>query len=259
MRPPMDRERLAAFVDGALSPEDAATVVMHLADHPQDQAYVDDLISANELLADAYAAPLHEPVPPAILAAIMAGKDPAPDPERTPGGGVLPFRPRRAAPLWIGAVLALAASVAAVAILLTGPPGPGNRQLLTVGPVAPSSDLGRVLAGVPSLVPETLADRQEVMVLSTLRTADGRYCREVEVIDQGAGRMDTVIACTEADGGWAVEIAVQEPLRSDDGDSYVTASGSGPGILGPFLDQKGVGLVLDAEAEAQAIQSGWAR
>jgi anti-sigma factor RsiW len=38
MTPPMDRERLAAFVDGALAPEDAATVVMHLADHPQDQA-----------------------------------------------------------------------------------------------------------------------------------------------------------------------------------------------------------------------------
>ena len=47
----MDRARLAAFVDGELSPEDSAAVVMHLADHPADQAYVDDLFAANAALA----------------------------------------------------------------------------------------------------------------------------------------------------------------------------------------------------------------
>ncbi len=39
----MDKDRLAAFVDGELTPEEAAAVVMHLARHPDDQAYVDDL------------------------------------------------------------------------------------------------------------------------------------------------------------------------------------------------------------------------
>ena len=47
----IDRTRLAAFVDGELSPEEAAAVVMHLADHPADQAYVDDLFAANAALA----------------------------------------------------------------------------------------------------------------------------------------------------------------------------------------------------------------
>ena len=61
-----DKDRLAAFGDGELSPEEAAAVVMHLADHPDDQAWVDDLIAANETLAAAFAAPLHEPVPEAI-------------------------------------------------------------------------------------------------------------------------------------------------------------------------------------------------
>ena len=61
---------LAAFVDGEMTPEAAAEVVMHLADHPLDQAYVDDLMAANEALAKAFAGPMSEQVPPRILAAI---------------------------------------------------------------------------------------------------------------------------------------------------------------------------------------------
>ncbi|PJN94791.1 hypothetical protein CNY89_12380 [Amaricoccus sp. HAR-UPW-R2A-40] len=67
----MDHETLAAFVDGALSPEDSAGVVMHLADHPLDAAHVDALMELNALLGEAYAAPLHEPAPEPIVAAIL--------------------------------------------------------------------------------------------------------------------------------------------------------------------------------------------
>jgi len=31
----LDKHRLAAFADGELSPEEAAALVIHLADHPQ--------------------------------------------------------------------------------------------------------------------------------------------------------------------------------------------------------------------------------
>ena len=68
----MDQARLAAFVDGELTPEDAAAVVMHLANHPADQAFVDELMALNEMIADAYDAPLHEPAPEAILSTIAA-------------------------------------------------------------------------------------------------------------------------------------------------------------------------------------------
>jgi hypothetical protein len=175
----LDRALLAAFVDGALSPEDAAAVIMHLADHPQDQAYVDDLIAANEALAAAFADPLHEPVPEAIRAAIMgdlATGDTAGAPESR---RVIPFPPRRPTAVWIGGALALAASVAAVAVLLTGGPGPSDApfgvRLLTVGPVGDGSDLDRALSELPALEPLTLEDGQEIMVLATMRTADGRY------------------------------------------------------------------------------------
>ncbi len=53
---PNGQDPLAAFVDGELSPEEAAEVVMHLADHPADQTYVDDLFAANAALAEAFSA-----------------------------------------------------------------------------------------------------------------------------------------------------------------------------------------------------------
>jgi len=253
--PGLDRDLLAAFVDGALSPEDAAAVVMHLADHPQDQAHVDDLIAANEALAAAFAAPLHEPVPEAIRATIMG--------DAVAGSGdraVVRFRPRRPVAVLIGGALALAASVAAVAILMTGGPGgsvASGARLLAVGPVDQGSDLGRVLADLPTLEPVVLDGGQQIMVLATLRTADGRFCREVEIVDQAAARIDMGIACSGAGGGWTIGIAVQEVLHQDAGDGFVTASGTGPGSLGQFLDRQGAGEVLSPEAEAQAIGSGW--
>lgn len=252
--PGMDKALLAAFVDGALSPEDAAAVVMHLADHPQDQAYVDDLIAANEALAAAFAGPLHEPVPEAIRAAIMGDAIAGPGRSR-----VLPFRPRPSAAVWTGGALALAASVAALAVLMTGGPGPSGARLLTVGPVVEGSDLGRVLAELPALEPGTLKSGQEVMILATLRTADGRFCREIEIVDQAEARIDMGIACIGQDGDWMVDVAVQEVLHRDDGGSFATASGSGPGSLGQFLDQQGAGEALSPEEELQAILSGWAR
>jgi hypothetical protein len=39
---------------------------MRLADHPEDQAYVDDLMAANAALSRAFAAPMEEPVPPVL-------------------------------------------------------------------------------------------------------------------------------------------------------------------------------------------------
>jgi hypothetical protein len=159
----------------------------------------------------------------------------------------------------MGGALALAASVAAVAVVMQGSQDPAAGRLLAVGPVAAGSELARVIDGLPSLAPERLAGGQEVMILGTLRTADGRYCREVEVIDEPAARLDQAIACTTSSDGWSIEIAVQEALHASDGDGFAAASGTGAGTLGQFLDRLGAGQVMDPEAEARAISGGWTR
>ena len=72
----MDQRLLNAFADGELEPEEAARVVMHLADCPEDQALVDAIMMMNVLLVRACAGPLEEPVPPdmpEVMAQVASG------------------------------------------------------------------------------------------------------------------------------------------------------------------------------------------
>lgn len=240
----MDPDRLAAFVDGALSPEEAAAVVMHLADHPGDQAYVDDLLAASEALALAFGGPLTEPVPPGIMAAIMGG-DHAPSPSN-----VVPLRPRW--PL-LAAGAALAAALAAVAVLVT-PGAPGGA--VAVGPVAAESALADLLQTRASGVPVTWPGGAEAMVLASFAMPDGRICREFEVIDMGADRIDYGISCHGA-AGWDVEVAVADLTRGGEAQGFVPAEGDEVQALTVFLDGAGATVPLDPAAEAAAMARGW--
>jgi hypothetical protein len=241
----MDKEHLAAFVDGELSPEDAARVVLHLADHPEDQAYVDDLYAANEALAQAFAGPLHEPVPAAIEAAIMG----------TATTNVVAFRPRsRVAVAMVG--LALAASVAAAAVLLPGLMGGPPAQGLVLGPLASADPVTGVLDSRPSGTVVQLADGRETMVLATYGMADGRFCREFELIDGKGGRVDYAVGC-RVGGAWTIEAAIAEVTAVDAGQGFVPAGGAEVETLTRFLERGGVPVALDAAAEADAIRNGW--
>ena len=113
----MATERLESFVDGELSPEDAAAVLMHLANAPEDRAYVERLERVNQALIDLYAAPLALPVPEDLRRRILG---PEADWTRAANG---PRAPRRA---WLLAGAAMAASVALVlglSLTRDAPPG----------------------------------------------------------------------------------------------------------------------------------------
>ena len=240
----MDKLRLAAFVDGELSPEEAAAVVIHLAEHPQDQAYVDDLAAANAALAAAFAAPLSEPVPPAIADAIFG---------RAPQDRVMPFR-RKPASLVGGGIAAGAALAAGLSVLVFLPQtGAGD---LVPGPLATDSALHRVLASLPSGEVMTLDDGTTMTVLASLPTQTG-FCREVEVIGAATGRFDAVLACREG-AGWSVKVVITETLEdAESADGFGTASGAEAQSFAPFLDRIGAGQVLTPDQEAAAIATGW--
>ncbi|MEM1075924.1 MAG: zf-HC2 domain-containing protein [Pseudomonadota bacterium] len=241
----MDKDRLAAFVDGEMSPEEAAEVVMHLADHPEDQAYVDELMAANQALAQAFDAPLHEPIPAKIRDTILGV---------VLDETVVPFRRRPVAK----AALALAASVALAVVILPELRDGSSDTLLALGPVAEDTALDLALENLPSGVPEALESGQEIMILATLPVPDG-FCREVEVIDEDADQLHFGIGCL-GETGWTVEVTLSEPLSSSGAeDGFVTASDAEVQSLQPFLDRLGAGLPLNAEAEADAIAHGWAR
>lgn len=238
-RPSLPPDRLAAFVDGELTPEEAAEVVRHLAAHPQDQALVDDLMAANLALQRAFSAPLAEPVPPAILAAIQ-------------GTTVVPFR-RRGVPIWVAglgaALAAVAAALAVVAILPAAAPAPGG---LAVGPVAPGSALDRVLTASATGAELALPDGSRLSVLASL-PAEGGFCREVERLAPGVS--EVALACTQGQG-WTVDVVLAEGVIPTP-DGFAPAGAEASGALGPWLDRRGAGQVLSPQAEAEALARGW--
>ena len=249
----MDKDCLAAFVDGELSPEEAAAVVMHLADHPQDQSYVDDLMAANAALSQAFAAPMEEAVPPALRDLILG---PAPE---APQAKVVPFPPKsRNRPgfaTW-GGLLAGAALAAglAVAVYLPG----SDAVLLAPGPLAGDSPLTVALTTLPTGIVQVLNDGAEVMILASVPTPTG-FCREVEVIDATAGLLNAALACTEGTG-WTVEAVLTETLAdAAEAEGFGTASGTEAQSFAPFLDRIGAGAFLTPEQETAAIAKAWTR
>ncbi len=96
-------------------------------------------MTANAALAQAFAAPMEEPAPPALRRMILGGADAAPNGRRCAFPS--PSR-RRTAALWggLGAAVALAAGVA-IAVFLPA----AGALTLAPGPLAANSPVGEAL------------------------------------------------------------------------------------------------------------------
>jgi hypothetical protein len=250
---PIDLEVLAAFADGELAPEAAARVVMHLADHPEDQAYVDRIAVERTLLTRAYGPIASEPVPERIRAAIEG---------RPPGKArVLPFLTQRRRLAGLAAGLAAAAAAVVLAVQLGGPRpvGPGVEggaaPALAVGPVAPESPLAAALDARTSGEEVDLAPGARLSVAASFSDARGRLCREVAVVRDRQARLEQAVACTDG-AGWAVEIAASTPLAAGE-EGFVPAAGPGSRAIERLLDEIGAGPALSPEEEAAARARGW--
>lgn len=249
----MDKARLAAFADGELSPEEAAAVVMHLADHPADQAYVDEVMAANIALARAFSAPLEEPVPDRFRALLMPEETAKSDLEKAPArtARILPFRARTVV------VGLMSAGLAAAAMLAVGVVTPGSDGL-KVGPVLGGSALETALNSQASGLPRAFEGGGQLSILATL-PAGQTVCREFELVSDSADEVQLGLACRDS-SGWTVDVLLAETLAAPAGadGSYVPASGRDAGALDVWLDRRGAGMALDAAGEAALIGRGWA-
>jgi hypothetical protein len=254
----MARETLEAFVDGALSPEEAARVVLHLADCPADATFVDALMETNQLVAAAYAEPLHQAVPERIRAAIYpeAAAAPPAAPRADGRTGWRRARPASRRMVW-GAV----AASAALAVLVAVGPARNSGPVQIAGATAADAALRTALETRPSgQVPGGPASARITLIASFL-DRDGRPCREYEILDAEAGALTQGIACRTMDVGWATEVAVASRLAAaaDRGDAFVPAegAGAGSGALDGALDRLGAGMLLSPEEERSLIEAGW--
>jgi hypothetical protein len=245
----MERTRLAAYVDGSLEPEEAAKVVMHLADNPDDRAFVDCITELNDLLVSAYESPANQPVPGQIRATIFP-----PQPAAAGLWSRIAGYLARPAPL---AAFAAAALFAAVVVDWSDPPPPG----IEAGVVPADSVLQTMLETRPSGDAERIGGAT-VTLIAVFLDAENRPCREYE-LQHGSGEVVTRgIACrNETDGAarWEIEMTASHQIGrfGNDRTDYVPAQGPAQVAVSTANEKLGAGPSLSAAEEQALIANGW--
>lgn len=229
-------EMMVAYLDGELSPGDAAEVEAAAA---RDEALAMRL-SRHRILTgsvkSAFADIADEPVPQRLTAAVEAGRVVSLD----------AVRQRRITPAW-GRWGSLAAGIAAgVVVGLGWPRGPApmiDGDMRARGQLA--SALDSQLASAP-------AEGELVRVGLSFRSQDRTYCRTFTVsADEGPAGL----ACRDGDE-WTVRLAVPRTVSTPGGD-YRTASTNTPPEVIAAAQAIMLGEPLDASAEAVARSQGW--
>lgn len=238
---------IQAYVDGELTPEDAARIDEAVAADVMVAARVEREKRLRMTLRGAFDPVLSERVPDR-LRLLLAGDD------ATPGGdargdvaNVSELRPRRVdvPPRWRTPVLALAASVAALAVSMwLRPGGPMHLQdgyLVARGEFA--RDLDSVLASAP-------AGGAATSIGLTFRDVDGRICRSFAL----RGMATAGLACRDGDR-WVLPVVSRLP--AGEGGEVRQASTAMPAEVQAAVDARLQGEVFDAAQERAAYEAGW--
>ncbi|MEL6576279.1 MAG: hypothetical protein AAFQ81_10350 [Pseudomonadota bacterium] len=239
-----DKAMIARLIDGSLAGDPREREIRDLvANDPDAMAYAEQIERSNRMIRAAFEAPMREPLPAGIRAAIFG----------QPGKVAVLRRPSAWIPTAIAASLALAIGVGA-GIAWLAPSSDG--QIAVLGDVAPNSPLFAALETLPS----GSLSAAGVQPMLSFYDQDGRACREFEVIGELPEELEFGIACREPTGVWHVEVVVAAPIADATpvGDGFVPASG-GPAeaTLEMMLDALGAGPALGPEEEAALIDNGW--
>ncbi|MFZ5657764.1 MAG: anti-sigma factor family protein [Pseudomonadota bacterium] len=235
---------IQAYVDGELAPDDVARIDAAIASDVMVAARVEREKRLRAKLRGAYDPVLSEPVP-ARLQALLAADAARDAPHRA--DNVVELQPRRpsAGARWRTPVIALAASVAALAVSLwlrpAGPVRMQDGQLVAHGALA--RELDTALASAPAAGAAT-------SVGLTFRDVDGRICRSFvqgEIALAG-------LACRE-NGRWVLPVVSRAEPGAEAG--VRQASSAAPAEVQAAIDARLQGDVFDAAQERAARDAGW--
>lgn len=227
-----DDERLAAWLDGALSAEETAAFAAELERNPALAAKAEAWQANDHALAQALRAN-ERPIDEALLARLGLAAAPAQSPALPAANDNPPMRRFG----WLAAGSALAASVAAA-------------MMLTLRPPAPVDGLSDALERTASLGTAQLADGRRITPLLTVRAADGRWCREFREGEE------TALACRADAGRWSIEARGRNAGGQETGGMAV-AAGADPAALEAAYSKLGAGDPIGTADEQALIAKGW--
>jgi hypothetical protein len=225
-------ETIMVFLDGRMSEDEARSFEEAME---QDSDLADEvarLASNDQLLRDAFDAPMQEPVDDALLArmGLRARQDAAND---NPSFW-------RKWPWPVGG--AIAASLALVLVTQIGQ-GPKSQDLMSVA-----------LDSTPSSSAARLADGKTITPRLSFAARDGRFCREF--LQETNGKNATGIAC-RSDGQWSVEALVEGGAAMPGSDEIVTARGEDASKLDATYQRLGASDPFDVKKERALIDRRW--
>lgn len=270
----IDDEILIAYLDAELEDAQYDTVEAALEADPAVRARLQALVESGERLRAAFAPAVSEPVPPQLIAAILAAPLPAMA-DTAPHVAPRPASPRASGVglgarlrAWLGAgqgaaafaSLFLLAIGGLISYLLIEPATvPGQLAGSTNTAARPAPDgLAVALETTPSGRVVSYAGRRLELVAS-YTGEDARLCREY-VLHHPAprARIETGIACKVDGSGWQVAFSAAEAVPADAANTYVTASDATHEAVDGFIAGKGLDA-LDEDTERRLIDTGWQR
>lgn len=232
-------ERIAAYLDGAMSESDAAAFESEIADNPLLAAEMERLAGNDALLREAFAEP---EVDDAFLEKMGLGQS-APDVPHIEHSGIAaandnpPFWRRWSVP--IGGAIAASLALVATLSLQQGAGGPG---------------MGDALETTPSGQLAALDDGASLTPLLSFQAGDGRFCREFAYASGTAERGG--IACRGGDG-WQVEAWGEGAAPLPDPGEIALASGADTGALEDAYARLQASDPILADRENALIERGW--
>ena len=236
-----ESERLSAYLDGALSPDDAKQLEAEMLADPKLAERLATLKASDETLRAAFAGPMTDAVPDRFM--VLLGEPKSAD--------MVDFAAARAKrdrsrprPAWFDwrAGAALAASLVAVVVV-------GSQFRSPIGPDATQIAFNTALDRTPSGQQATLANGTTLSPRLSFAARDGRFCREY------ANGADLGVACRD-NAGWHVEAFAKGQAASGGEEGYATAGGEG-GALDPAYARLGAGDPIERKAESALIAKGW--
>jgi hypothetical protein len=264
----LSEETLNAYLDGELDAAARAEVEAALQADAEARALLERLRTADRLAIEAFAAPMHERPPPALVEAILSGPgNSAADHPAVRVPQTRPWRLRDYA-LPLAAAVALVAGVAAGAFMVRqSAPAPGP---LALGGVPGDSALHRLLESHPSgsaLDMDGAPSPVRLGVVTTFRDRHGRPCREVEALELdlrsdpasrlGGGQATAAgVACRDGAGRWIIE-GIARLAPSAPGVGFEPAGVPEKDALEGLLTMLGAQRALEPAQEQALIERHW--